>query len=399
MKYIDYTEDDFIKDEYFQKSVLKPDSMTSNFWVNWLESHPEKKEIIKNASHFIRLINNDEEALPEQDFVKMWQFIIQKRSVQNQNRIFKFNKSSRILFQRIAAVLVVGIAVFNGIRLSGIFNVSELKQVEIESRITLEMEDGTIKFLDEMASEVLTNKNGRTVISHKESLLSYQSTNNAEATLVYNQLTVPYGKKFEILLSDGTHIYLNSGSKLRYPVKFLKNKPRNVFLDGEAYFSVKKDKSRLFTVITDDLNTQVYGTEFNVSSYKNEKNTSTVLVEGSVGVYKSNNHNGDAPIMIQPGKRAMLEGDVIEIDKVNVNKFIAWKEDKLHFINDRFDVIVRELERHFNVKINNEFLELNEKEFTGTFTEETLNEILNIFKEHSGFKYTANGDVYNIISN
>ncbi|MEW4923272.1 FecR domain-containing protein [Algibacter sp. 2305UL17-15] len=398
MKYIDYTEDDFIKDEYFQKWVLNPDAMTSNFWTNWLRSHPEKQEIIKSASYFIRLIHSDKEVLPEEDFDKMWQVIVQKRETPKHYRLF--SKSSKILLQRIAAILVIGFAISYGTHVSGIFNFSEKEQINVAPRITLELEDGTVKFLDEMVSEVLTDKNGHTIISHEQSLLSYKGTGNeASETLVYNQLTVPYGKKFELLLSDGSHVYLNSGSKLRYPVKFLKNKPRDVFLDGEAYFSVTKDNSRLFTVITDELNTQVYGTEFNVSSYKNEKNTSTVLVEGSVGVYKSNNHEGDAPIMIKPGKRAVLEGGTIEVDKVNINKYIAWKEGKLHFINDRFDVIVKELERHFNVTINNEFFELNEKEFTGTFTEETLDEILRIFKEHSGFTYTVNGDNYKIVSN
>ncbi|GAA4939089.1 FecR family protein [Algibacter agarivorans] len=397
MKYINFSEDDFIKDEYFQKWVLNPDQMTSNFWNNWLSSHPDKKETIRKASNFIRLIHGDGEVLPEEDFDEMWQFIVQKRDTpEHKAKRLRLNTSFVKRLRRIAAVFIGLISLSYGLYSSGILDTNQIINSNEEPRITLELHDGTVKFLDEISSEVITDKSGDRVVNHEETLLSYKNNSTELEILTYNQLTVPNGKKFELLLSDGTHVFLNSGSKLRYPVTFLKNKPRNVFLDGEAYFSVKKDKTSLFTVITDDLNTQVYGTEFNVSSYKNEHNTSTVLVEGSVGVYKSNNNKGEGPIMIKPGKRAVLEDGVIEIDKVNVNKYIAWKEGRLLFVNDRFDVIVKELERHFDVNIDNQFYELNKKEFTGTFTVETLDEILKIFKEHSGFTYVVNENTYKI---
>lgn len=391
MRYIDYKKEDFIKDEYFQKWVLNPDEMTINFWNNWLSAHPDKKQVIQKASYAIQLLHKNEKELPKKDFDEMWQFIVQKREVPNDNYKISFFKKLSNNFQKVAAILVIGIVFSYSIYYSGIFN--NLKDIpEItEPRITLEMQDGTIKYLDEVSTEVLTDKKGQTIIKKTQASLSYSSNSSKNTeTLVYNELAVPYGKKFELILSDGSHVFLNSGTKLRYPINFIKDKPRDVFLDGEAYFIVAKDNSRAFTVITDDMNTRVYGTEFNVSSYKDENNTSTVLVEGSVGVYKSNNDKGDTPIIIKPGKRAVLENGIIEVNKVSVNKYISWKEGKLIFINDRFDVIVKELERHFNVSITNNFPELNRKVFTGTFSKESLDQILNVFKEHSGFNYTIN---------
>ncbi|GAB1857574.1 FecR family protein [Flavobacteriaceae bacterium MHTCC 0001] len=399
MKYTDFKEEDFIKDEYFQKWVLNPDQMTSNFWNNWLIQHPEKRSVIYNATNFVKLLNKNDKKLPEKDFDDMWQYIIQNRAQTKKISKALFLKNENfLLFQRVAAVLVIAITIGYVFKTSVLLKTNELENIDVEPRVTLEMDDGTIKFLDEISTEVLTDKKGETVVSKNKTQLSY-SGNKGVQTLAYNVLTVPFGKKFELILSDGSHIYLNSGSKLRYPIEFLKDKPRDVFLDGEAYFEVAKDKGSAFTVITDDMNTQVYGTAFNVSSYKNENNTSTVLVEGSVGVYKSNNDEAETPIIIKPGKRAVLENGLIAVSEVNVSKYTAWKDGKLVFINDRFDLIVKELERHFNVVINNQISALNEKTFTGTFTTETLENILTVFKEHSGFDFSIEGNVYNINSN
>ena len=181
-------------------------------------------------------------------------------------------------------------------------------------------------------------------------------------------------------------MFLNSGSKLRYPVRFLTSSPRDVYLDGEGYFDVVEDVDRPFTVITDDMNTQVYGTEFNVSSYKNEGNTSTVLVEGSVGVYRANNEEGIKPLMITPGQRAVYDNDQIAVEEVPIRKYVAWKDGLLYFVDDRFELLLKELERHFNVSIDNQYKSLEGKRFTGTFTNESLDQILKVAQAYGQFE-------------
>src|SRR5690606_32319879 len=145
----------------------------------------------------------------------------------------------------------------------GIFNSTPFIPITDSSQITLEFEDGTIKVLDATSSRILSNGKGNVVVKQEENRLNYENKDSITETLKYNQLSVPYGKQFELMLSDGSHVFLNSGSKLRYPVNFLKDTPRNVYLEGEAYFSIQKDEARPFTVITDDMNTRVHGTKFN----------------------------------------------------------------------------------------------------------------------------------------
>jgi hypothetical protein len=130
-------------------------------------------------------------------------------------------------------------------------------------------------------------------------------------------------------------VTLNSGSKLRYPVAFIDNNPRTVYLEGEGFFSIEKNKNSHFTVVTDDLNTRVYGTEFNVSSYPEDINTTTILVEGSVSVYKSSNYNREKPIMINPGQRATMENELIVIDEVDVMLDLGFRFQLMNI----FDII------------------------------------------------------------
>lgn len=391
MKYINYDIEDLIKDEYFLKWVKDPDAMTNLFWENWLADYPERKEDLDKAKRLVMLMDFEEDKLSREDFDAMWRNIIENRA-----DVVKEIKIKR----RTAKRWYYGVAaVFLGLMISGIgfylmegYNVSGATPLGDTPQITLQLEDGTVKVLDETSSKVVANSDGNVVVKQEQNVLHYEEKNTTAEVLEYNELSVPYGKKFEIQLSDGTYVFLNSGSKLRYPVNFLKDTPRDVYLDGEAYFSVQKDKSRPFTVMTHDMNTRVHGTEFNVSSYKNENNTSTVLVEGSVDVFMAKGEKADVHMFIEPGQRAVYEDDVIEVAEVNVEKYVSWKDGKLLFVDDPFYLMVKELERHFNVEIDNRFADLNHKKFTGTFGKESLDQILKICQEHTPFNYAVEGD-------
>ena len=400
MKYTHFSEKDFIADEYFQKWILDSDSETRKYWENWILEHPEKKETVESAAHLILQTNFDRtDQLSDEDSDIMWQNILRKRSEFKEKNIHKtrpISRSKRRYVLRAAAVFIGIIGTAYGMFLLSPFQKEHSIPVVKSTQITLKLGDGTVRTLDEASSEIVTNSNGRTVVNHEQNRLIYKKKGSIQTTVEYNELAVPNGKKFELILSDGSHVILNSGSKLRYPVVFSEGTTRNVFLDGEAYFSVAKDESRRFTVETDNMTTEVYGTIFNVSSYSDENNTSTVLVEGSVGVYKSNREENSEPIDIIPGQRAVITQGTIVIDEVDISKYIAWTEGKLLFADDPFEMIIKELERHFDVSINSQVKKLNQKRFTGTFTNETIDQILFTFQEHTPFKYEVNANTITI---
>ncbi|WP_100615002.1 FecR family protein [Confluentibacter citreus] len=326
-------------------------------------------------------------------------------SIQTYSKIKKLlgqpkNQPAKILninwFKFVAAVLISLSISYVGFYI--ITKQSETPILNTAPLITLELEDGSIKTLNETNSEIITDSKGEKIVSQEQNLLLYSNeVHHEEQKLVYNKLTIPYGKKFQIVLSDGTHVFLNSGSSLRYPVKFIDKLNRDVYLDGEAYFEVKKDAAHPFTVITEKMNTRVLGTKFNVSSYKNEDNTSSVLVSGAIHVYNaSENYNLNKAISIKPGQRAYFDENNINVEQVNILKYTAWTEGKLFFVEDRFDLILKKLERHFNVSINNTYAALDKEYLTGTFETENLNQILKTFQTYTAFNYTYEGTTITI---
>jgi len=397
MKYTHYLEEDFIADEYFQKWILNPDDMTRNFWENWILEHPEKKEIVESAASFVRLMRfEDSEEIPDKDFDAMWQNIVQKRksSENNGSGLDILSSSRKNYLFKIAAIFIGVIGTTFGVYRFAALDAQKEVPAITDNEIILKLGDGTVQVIDENSSEVITDAKGKKIVNQEQDMLIYsKEVATTHKTVEYNELIIPYGKKFDLKLSDGSLVVLNSGSKLRYPVVFIDDQPRNVYLDGEAYFTVEKDETRPFTVITDNMNTRVHGTKFNVSSYRNENNTSTVLIEGSVSVYKANNDEGQKAINIVPGHRATLENGTIAIDRVNANKYIAWAEGQLFFVDDEFEIIIKELERHFNVTVDNQFLQLNKKRYTGTFTKESIDQILRVFQEHTPFDYKVKGNI------
>ncbi len=192
------------------------------------------------------------------------------------------------------------------------------------------------------------------------SLLTYQHKDK------FTEITVPPGQMTLVKLPDGTEVCLNSGTKLKYPDSF-KSAPREVFLDGEAYFSVSPDKKHPFTVFTNNLSLTVLGTSFNVDAYSAGTKTSVTLVEGSVML---NDHKGVWKKILQPGQMATIDNSdkkTPQISDTNTDFYTSWREGKVVFKAETFREIANKLERWYNVEIHFENPELEELRFSGTF--------------------------------
>src|SRR5690606_37791808 len=137
-------------------------------------------------------------------------------------------------------------------------------------------ENGNTQVIKEDGSVEIVDRNGRTIGKQNGTQLDYKNVVSGnrdqlpDEVLTYNELVVPYGKRMKLILSDSSIVHINSGTRLKYPVKFLKNKDRMVFLEGEAFFEVSKSKTASFIVNTDNIDIRVLGTKFNVSSYAND---------------------------------------------------------------------------------------------------------------------------------
>jgi len=200
-------------------------------------------------------------------------------------------------------------------------------------------------------------------------------------------VTSAYGTVTKTILSDGTEVWLNSGSTLTYPQSFTHAK-RTVSLSGEAYFKVSSDKSNRFDVIvSNDLVVSAYGTEFNINSYKEDNAIGITLVEGNVEVSKTDKTSSKNVV---PGQHVIYDkkSKLMTMAEVNIPVKTGWKDGKMIFRRASMTEVVQRLSRHFNVDIRLEGKELYDYEYSATFTTETLNEILQLLEKTAPIKYS-----------
>jgi len=236
------------------------------------------------------------------------------------------------------------------------------------------------------------NQNEKKVVSkinlvQKSNQLIYDNEIEIEK-LSFHTLKVPYGKRFNIIFSDGSRVFLNSGSKIKYPIKFLSNQKREVFLEGEAFFDVTENKSDLFIVNSNGINVEVYGTKFNVRNYPEDNNSDIVLVNGSIGITNSQNNN---VTKLTPGYKGSVnkESLLIEKSKINTKIYTSWIDGEFIFRNESFSQILKKLERLYNVTIiDNRKNDSNELFNASIDVEnEKIEEVLNYFNKIYNIEY------------
>jgi transmembrane sensor len=221
-------------------------------------------------------------------------------------------------------------------------------------RAILTLADGSKVILDENTDEKIVEKSGLVISKTKDGQLIYTVTpaNNNSKTIAYNTIQTAKGNQYQVRLPDGTKVWLNASSSLRYPETFVGNQ-RKVELTGEGYFEVAKDKTHPFIVKTiSSLNgiiqeVQVLGTHFNINSYMDEKVIKTTLLEGSVRV-----SNEKAAKTLRPGEQSQLDANNISIISADTDDETAWKNGLFRFNNSSLTIILNQLERWYDVKID-----------------------------------------------
>ena len=221
------------------------------------------------------------------------------------------------------------------------------------------------------------------VVKNGQAGIVYQDSKKAVSTLQYNTLKTPRGGEYTVVLSDGTKVYLNAASELKYPVQF-DSKKRQVHLSGEAYFEVARDTNRPFYVVTDAVRVKVYGTEFNVNTY-GIGGTQTTLVSGKVGI---RGKSSGQEYMMEPLQLAEFDvnGEFKGIRNVNVR---TYKEGFFVFENEGLEDILNRLSRWYDVDVFYGSEKVKGYHFTGHMEKyEDVEIILNAISKMVGVHFT-----------
>jgi ferric-dicitrate binding protein FerR (iron transport regulator) len=212
----------------------------------------------------------------------------------------------------------------------------------------LTLADGSQLVLDSAGNGVVANQNGTKVMLQNGQLLYDQAFNNT-GSIVYNTVSTPKGRQFRLVLPDGSRVWLNAASSIKYPTSF-STQERRVKLMGEAYFEIEKNESAPFRITAGDATEiEVLGTSFNVNAYTNENAIRTTLLQGAVKLLAYNQ-----TAMLKPGQQATVKtssGRVYLENKVDTDKVMAWKNGLFNFEDASLEEVMRQLERWYDIEV------------------------------------------------
>ncbi len=246
-----------------------------------------------------------------------------------------------------------------------------------DNRAMLTLEDGSQINLNEAANGKLAEQAGVQISKTADGQLVYAAIAPAKTSESFNTIATPKGGQYKIRLPDGSKVWLNASSSLKYPVSFAKLQERRVELVGEAYFEITPDAAQLFHVATGTQTVEVLGTHFNVNSYTDEKHVVTTLAEGSVRVRSKGQQR-----LIIPGQQTLLskEGTFI-IQPADIETALSWKDGNLVFKSATIEEIMRQVQRWYNVEVVYQG-KVSKRVFSGGLSRSSkLSVLLNVLKD------------------
>ena len=350
--YNGYTAEQFLNDERFVRWCLSPTKEDNAYWQSLKENDPELGGEIDEACMFIMHLRQDLHTpdLTKQEEQELWQ------RIQHKNESYLFRRRLVLSFRWMAAAAVVLACVWGFWK----YNSDSMAEPDYLSVIA---SDENVRSTSRDVQLVL-GKDKKINIQENESLVEYtpdgkvtvnsqivdrteENTEEQESLQSLNQLIVPYGKRSSITFSDGTQIWVNSGSKVIYPTEF-NAKKREIFVEGEVYLSVAHNSSIPFIVKTRELDVLVHGTSFNISAYDNDDALQVTLVEGKIEISSKENS-----VELEPNQQFALnrKKDKGVVRSVDVANYIAWKSGYYIFSKEPLSQVFKRLSRYYSVQM------------------------------------------------
>jgi ferric-dicitrate binding protein FerR (iron transport regulator) len=377
--YTNYTADQLLNDDYFLDSELHPTAEKTAFWQQLEEKQAFPAQEIEIARSILTRIKIQAmtSPIPPEAEKELWERILNANRRQDQQpfRILKIAAS-------IAAAIGL-LLVFNWyVHLPGKPETDYLSMLEANRPAEQATDQVQLILSDDRQISVdgkeisVEYKEGRVNVRSEEKTPVTEETHQPETS--FNQLIVPAGKRSVIRLDDGTRIWVNSGSKLIYPVRFTGDK-REIFAEGEIQLEVSPDDRKPFIVKTIHMEIKVLGTHFNVSAYRDEPETQVVLVSGKVEVTLP----GKVANVLKPNQLFSYNDQTggSLVSDVDVTDYIVWKDGYYQFHRQRLDIVIGKLAKYYGVTIRwNE--QLGELSCSGKLDlKEDLDEVFNSLRK------------------
>lgn len=393
--------EDLLADDSFLR-YCRGDEEGRLYWDKQIELDPALKTVAEKAKQLYGLIGAElaNPAAERAAFKELLQEHMQEVADDDASAPVYRISSGRRRWLNIAAAAVVLMAILSGIWWYGNSRKEKpITQKQQEQKInpvndafpgkntaTLILDDGTSMLLDSMGDGAIANQGQTQIIKLQDGQILYKANGDNTTNVLYNTMRTPKGGQYQLVLPDGTKVWLNAASSIRYPAAFAGNE-RKVTITGEAYFEVTKitdpakPGGRLpFIVEKDQMRIEVLGTHFNANTYDDERDIKVTLLEGSVRVVPKDRESQG--LTIQPGQQAVLGGDGLSIkNDIDLEGVMAWKNGLFDFRQADVKTIMRQIGRWYDLEVHYEG-NIPSREFSGKITRNTnLSNVLRILEQ------------------
>ena len=306
----------------------------------WLEESDSHKTLFARIQDE-KMQYEDIQKILSYDAGGAWQVVQQKAARRRRKRL------TRVYRVAVSVVIIFGVAIAFLLREEATTVVPVVKVEEItpgRSMAKLTVASGDVYHLDSLHQvdliTSLAENNGKEVVFIDRQL------EEGEREIKYNKVEIPRGGEYQIVLGDGTRVYLNAQTELRFPESFASSEQRLVYLSGEAYFEVTKNPSKPFVVQCKDYAVKVLGTSFNVNSYEGDETSKTTLATGKVEI----DMDGKQTIL-NPGQQAIIKNGEVNVKEVDVEVYTTWMFDNFRFQSESIQEIMTKLSRWYAIDV------------------------------------------------
>lgn len=341
------------------------------------------KEENQSGGEYFKIDLDNQKKLTQKDKDLLWSKI---DASLNKKKKFAFLISFSKIAASLSLLLITGISIWYLIKeeISPMATIVENVHIEDNSDIQLLLSEDRTLAISNDESSIVYKEDGKIDIDSLEDIELYEELS------AYNTLIVPYGKRSNLTLKDGTKVWINSGSKLVYPTTFSPSE-RRVFVEGEAYFEVTRNDKSPFIVETKNLDIRVLGTSFNVTAFRDEPTFSTVLVHGSVEVTGNKNSRiRKTKTILTPNDRLAYHAASGEtmVKKVNVERYVSWKDGYLIYRQASLKNVMKQLSRLYNIEVVFSDPTIEQEKLTGKLDlKQNADEVISIISSASSLTY------------
>lgn len=344
-----YSVDDLLQNEYFIRSMIKPNPESEAYWNNALQDGKVDIDDYELARYFLCSVRTKPQNITNEEVYGLWEHIEfgNKQHLKRQKKYFRYYLSAAV---GIAAVFMI---VFFLNKVGGEFpeekwsdldrNIEDIMPPDISNPdIQLVLAGNKSVSLEGKEADIIYNEHG---IAINNKATDYKNE-RIDKNTIYNQLIVPLGKRSMLTFAEGTKIWVNAGTRVVYPVTF-DNIKREIFVDGEVFLDVMPDKECPFIVKTKQHRIEVLGTSFNITAYEKDTVHNVVLVTGAVKISSPE----DETTFLAPNQLFTYANGAATVRTVDVDTYISWKSGIYQYNSERLGVLLQRLSRYYGKEI------------------------------------------------